>query len=960
MSVFTKLFGDPNDKEIRKLRPIVERINALEPEIEKLTDDELRARTAAFKERLAGQDEDEQARILDEILPEAFAMVRTAAQRAIGQRHYDEQLIGGIVLHQGKISEMKTGEGKTLVATLPTYLNALTGRGVHVITVNDYLARRDCQWMGRVYDRLGLTVGVLQHDTAYLFSPEHVSNVPNMERLVGPTPRREVYATDIVHGTNHEFGFDYLRDNMATGAEYTVQRPLYYAIVDEVDNILIDEARTPLIISGPAEENTRIYQIFSQIVPALVIETDFTVDLKSRSVTLTEEGVEKVEQALIRVGLIKGESSIYAPDNFRLTRFLEAALKAQVIYLRDRDYVVKDGEVVIVDDFTGRLMFGRRWSDGLHQAVEAKERVRVQQESITYATITLQNYFRLYHKLAGMTGTASTEAEEFHKIYKLDVLAIPTHRPMVREDAADLVYRTEKGKYDAVVEEVIARHASGQPMLVGTVSIEKSEYLAEVLKRRGIPHHVLNAKQHEREAMIVAEAGRLGGITIATNMAGRGTDILLGGNLDIRFREMCAKAGIDPETGERLADAGNGRARDGDRQPTVPADAAARLEELHEQARHEWQQEHEQVVAAGGLHIIGTERHESRRIDNQLRGRAGRQGDPGSSRFYVSFEDDLMRRFAPEWLPGMMTKLGMDDETPIEHSWVTKAIQTAQVKVEGHNFDIRKHVVEYDDVMNLHRDRIYGDRLKIMSGADLRANILDMVDDEIRAMVDTYCSDRSPELWDTQSLWNEMNVITPMPADLTPEAMHLLARDEIEERLLVFAHTEYERREQEMGVETHTGEPRMRLIERLIMLKTIDDLWVQHLTEMESMREGIGLQAYGQIDPLVAYKREAFDMFNQLQTAIRNTITHTIYNVQLREAPPAPPPMMVDPSKIRTNIDESDGSPVPVGASGSSGSSGNGSVRAGAAAMRKVGRNDPCPCGSGKKFKRCHGTTAMV
>jgi preprotein translocase subunit SecA len=931
MNLLTRVFGDPNEKEVRKLRPLVERINALEPEMEQRSDDDLRARTAELKAMLADKDPDEQADILDAILPEAFAMVREAAKRTIGQRHFDVQLVGGIVLHQGKIAEMKTGEGKTLVATLPTYLNALTGRGVHVVTVNDYLARRDCQWMGRIYDKLGLTIGVLQHDTAYLFSSESVSSASNMEHLVGPVPRRQVYAADIVYGTNHEFGFDYLRDNMATAMEYMVQRPLYFAIVDEVDNILIDEARTPLIISGPAEENTRIYQIFAQVVPVLREgeDEDFTLELKTRTVQLTEQGVEKVEQALVRLGVMKEGTSIYAPENYRLTRFLEAALKAQFIYQRDRDYVVKDGEIVIVDDFTGRLMFGRRWSDGLHQAVEAKERVKIQQESVTYATITLQNYFRLYDKLAGMTGTAITEAEEFDKIYKLDVIAIPTHRPMIRDDEADIVFRTEIGKFNAVIEDVVDCHRRGQPVLVGTVSIEKSEYLSEMLRRRGVPHQVLNAKQHEREAMIVAEAGRLGAVTIATNMAGRGTDIILGGNPDIRFRELCRKAGLDPETGE-----------------------PEKLEELRAQAQREWQEEHEQVVAAGGLRIIGTERHESRRIDNQLRGRAGRQGDPGSSRFYVSFEDDLMKRFAPDWLPGMMTKLGMDDETPIEHKWVTKAIQTAQVKVEGHNFDIRKHVVEYDDVMNLHREKIYGDRQKVLTGADLKANILDMVDADIRSLVETYCPDRSHESWDTEALWNEVNSIIPLPKELNPEALTRLSPDEIEERLIRRAHEEYDRREQEMGVDPATGEPRMRLLERLIMLKTIDDLWVQHLTEMEAMREGIGLQAYRQIDPLVAYKREAYDMFEQLQRAIRSTITHMIFNVQLREAPPPPPPMIADPSKIRTNVDEADGSPVPAGGNGRA-------ARGGASGMRKVGRNDPCPCGSGKKYKKCHGLATV-
>ena len=983
MSFLSKLLGDPNEREIKKLQPTVDKIRALEPEIERRSDEELRARTAEWQQQFAAADPSAHPRMLDDILPEAFAMVREAARRAIGQRHYDVQMLGGIVLHQGKISEMKTGEGKTLVATLPTYLNAVTGRGVHVITVNDYLARRDMQWMGRIYDHLGLTIGCLQHDTAYQFSREPVSDVLNMEHLAGPYPRKQVYACDIVYGTNHEFGFDYLRDNMATSLEFTVQSERYYAIVDEVDSILIDEARTPLIISGPAEENTRIYEVFASIVPRLQEEEDFTIELKSRSVQLTEEGVEKVEEALGRIpGLLQGEGGIYAPENYRLTRFLEASLKAQFIYQRDHDYVVQNGEIVIVDDFTGRLMAGRRWSDGLHQAVEAKERVRIQQESVTYATITLQNYFRLYEKLAGMTGTAITEAEEFHKIYKLDVVTIPTNRPMVREDANDIVYRTEKAKFAAVIDDVANTHERGQPVLVGTVSIEKSEMLADMLERRLIPHQVLNAKQHEREAMIVSEAGRVGAVMIATNMAGRGTDIILGGSPDSRFRTLCRQANIDPETGQPLEDEKErekrekAQARAGDNgatevtpaAPKVDPDIAkAKLAELRARAQAEWKEEHDKVVNLGGLHIIGTERHESRRIDNQLRGRAGRQGDPGTTRFFVSFEDDLMRRFAPEWLPGMMQKLGMDDETPIEQRMVTKAIQTAQVKVEGHNFDIRKHVVEYDDVMNLHRDRIYGDRQKILEGSDLRSNVLGMIEDEIRGYVDTYCEDRSPEAWELEELCQQVNSIVPLPPDLNPETMALLSKDEIETRLLTLANYEYEQKEQLLGTDANTGEPVMRTIERLVMLKIIDDLWVQHLTEMEAMREGIGLQAYAQQDPLVAYKREAFDMFDQLQRNIRSSITHAIYTVQLSAPPPPPPPMIAPVEKLQLNVDESDGTPLTPEEikRGAGGSGGGGAAVAtaparvsSAAGFRKAGRNDPCPCGSGKKYKRCHGVNA--
>ena len=890
MSFLSKILGDPNEREVKRLRPLVDRINALEPDFEALSDDDLRAKTAEFRARLAQARElapsdaegwEAQKPILDEILPEAYAMVREAAKRTIGQRHYDVQLIGGIVLHQGKISEMKTGEGKTLVSTLPTYLNALTGRGVHLVTVNDYLARRDAQWMGRIHALLGLSVGVLQHESAFLFTPEKVSDQNGAEYLI-PAPRREVYAGDIVYGTNHEFGFDYLRDNLAVDLNYCVQRPLFYAIVDEVDNILIDEARTPLIISGPAEDTSDIYVRFAQIARTMSEGADYTIDLKTRSATLTEPGIEKVERAL-------GIANLYDPQNYRYTRYMEAALKAHAIYLRDKDYVVQNNEVVIVDDFTGRLMHGRRWSDGLHQAVEAKERVKVQQESMTYATITLQNYFRLYKKLAGMTGTAATEAEELDKIYKLDVLTIPTHRPMVRTDGADLVFQKEKAKYDAVVEEVAARNATGQPVLVGTVSVEKSEYLSDQLTRRGVKHNVLNAKQHEREAQIVAEAGREGAVTIATNMAGRGTDIILGGIPD-------------------------------DREPA------------------EWQAEHDKVVSLGGLHIIGTERHESRRIDNQLRGRAGRQGDPGESRFYVSFEDDLMKRFAPEWLPGMMAKLGMDDSTPLEHSWVTKAIQTAQVKVEGHNFDIRKNVVEYDDVMNKHREVIYAERRKILEGADLRSNILSMINEEIESLVDAHAPDRGGEAWDAETLHAELSAIFPLPDELTPEAMQTMGREDLTEALEQHAEAEYAAREEQMG------EAVVREIERLILLRTIDSLWVEHLTAMDEMRQGIGLQAYAQIDPLVAYKRESFDMFNQLLANIRHNVTRAIYHVQL--APAAPPPRAAAPRvPMKTNVSDGDGADAPTAAGR-------------AQATRKLGRNDPCYCGSGKKYKRCHGTAA--
>ena len=903
MKFLSRIFGD-NEREIRKYTPVVEEVNALEPGFEALSDDELRAKTDEFRTRLADGE------TLEDLLPEAFAAVREAAKRHVGQRHYDVQIIGGVVLHQGKISELKTGEGKTLTATLPLYLNALEGKGAHLVTVNDYLAKRDAQWYGPVYDALGLSVGVLQHEEAFLYSAEKQSDIENMEHL-RPCSRREAYYADITYGTNHEFGFDYLRDNMAVSLDAAVQRELHYAIVDEVDNILIDEARTPLIISGPAEDGAAMYQRFARLAPQLAAERDYTIDEKARAVLLTEDGVERLEK-------LAGVDNIYAPENYRLTRYMEAALKAHVIYKRDVDYVVKDGEVVIVDDFTGRLMFGRRWSVGLHQAVEAKEGVRIQNESITYATITLQNYFRLYGKLAGMTGTAATEAEEFFKIYKLEVVVIPTHSPMIREDNNDLVYRSERAKFEAVAEEIAERKAEGQPVLVGTVSIEKSEYLSELLKRKGIEHQVLNAKQHEREAAIVAQAGRFGGVTIATNMAGRGTDIVLGGKPEGRTTS-------------------------------------------------EWEDEHNRVVGAGGLQIIGTERHESRRIDNQLRGRAGRQGDPGRSRFYVSFEDDIMRRFAPEWLPGMMARLGMEEDMPIESGWVSKAIETAQTKVEGHNFDIRKNVVEYDDVMNTQRDVIYKDRRKILEGADLKANTLDMVRQELTAVAGANMPTDHFEDWDLDNLIVEVNAIVPLSDEFTPDAISTMTPDAILEAIIQFAEDAYEDKEEELGSDV------MRALERLVMLRSIDSLWVEHLTAMDEMRQGIGLQAYGQTDPLVAYKREAHDMYQQLQVNIRNQITRSIYHVELAATPqPAPPPVMVTsqpgvaatgdggapdlmqdgraqralaaatgvkapPKNLRTN------QPVEGG--------GGRTV----VAAQKVGRNEPCPCGSGKKYKKCHG-----
>ena len=883
-SLFGKIFAGGNERELKRLLPFVDEVNDLEPEVQALSDDELRAKTDAFRRRC------QDGETLDDLLPEAFAVVREAIRRRLGQRAFDVQLMGAIVLHEGKIAELKTGEGKTLVAAVAMYLNAVEGRGAHLITVNDYLAKRDAQWYGRVLAWLGISVGVLQHDASFTVSAEVVSDENGAEYMT-PCSRGEAYAADVTYGTNHEFGFDYLRDNMAQDKSRQVQRERHFAIVDEVDNILIDEARTPLIISGQSQEDISIYPRFAALVPRLQRELDFTVDEKLKAISLTESGVEKIEKAL-------KIDNIYAPENYRLTRFMEAALKANILYHRDRDYVVRDGEIVIVDDFTGRLMFGRRWSDGLHQAVEAKEGVRIQQESITYATITLQNYFRMYDKLAGMTGTAVTEAEEFHKIYKLDVVVIPPNRTMIRADEDDLVYRTLKGKFNAVADEVEELHETGEPVLVGTVSIENSEYLAEILKRRGVKHQVLNAKFHEKEAAIVAEAGRQGGVTIATNMAGRGTDIILGGNPE----------GREPK---------------------------------------EWEEEHNKVVALGGLHIIGTERHESRRIDNQLRGRSGRQGDPGSSRFYVSFEDDLMRRFAPEWLPGWLAKLGMDEDVPIESGMVSKALESAQTKVEGHNFDIRKHVVEYDDVMNVHRDVIYTERAKVLEGAEMRANVFGMVEDEIRELLAVHLPGRHEEAWDMELLLDEARGIFPLPADVTPEALHGHSAEEVEALLLDEAEAAYDEREQQVGAET------MRLLERLLVLQTVDRLWVEHLTAMDEMRQGIGLQAYGQQDPLVAYKREAHDMWQQLLANIRHTIARAIFHVNLAVSAPAP---------ARVPVAAAAGAATQAQPGGRQALRENRGEQAAVAAAKangkKVGRNDPCPCGSGRKYKKCHGLAA--
>ncbi len=836
---FLRNLFDNNDKEIRRLAETVEVINSWEPEIEKLTDAQLQAKTAEFKQRLAdGQS-------LDEILPEAFAVVREASRRTLKMRHFDVQLMGGIVLHEGKIAEMKTGEGKTLAATLPVYLNALTGKGVHVVTVNDYLARRDAEWMGQIYKFLGLSVGVILHDLDF-------------------AQRREAYNCDVTYGTNNEFGFDYLRDNMVFNAEEMVQRDMNYAIVDEVDSILIDEARTPLIISGQAEESTDLYYRFARLVPRLQKEKDYTVDEKANTVAINEEGVAKVEKML-------GVENLYDESHIELTHHLNQALKAHALMKRDRDYVVKDGQVIIVDEFTGRLMFGRRYSDGLHQAIEAKEGVKIEKESQTLATITFQNYFRMYEKLAGMTGTAKTEENEFYKIYGLEVLVIPTNQPMIRKDFPDVVFKTERAKFKAVADEIEDWYRKGRPVLVGTISIEKSELLSDMLKKRGVPHQVLNAKYHEKEAEIIAQAGQRNTVTIATNMAGRGTDIVLG----------------------------------------------------------------EGVVDLGGLHIIGTERHESRRIDNQLRGRSGRQGDPGSSRFYVSLEDDLMRLFGSQRIMGIMDRLGWQEDQPIEHNQIARAIENAQKKVEAHHFDIRKHVLEYDDVMNQQREVIYAQRRKLLRGETVQKNILEMVIKVLEEALETYANEKVyPEDWDLEALAEHVNqVLAVRDRDrVKPEDLDIRDRAELKARLAALATETYSRREAEIGGE------QMRTIERIVLLRTIDGKWMDHLKDMDDLREGIGLRAYGQREPLLEYKFEAFEMFKAMTDSIQEDVVRYIFRVQLVSEEDEAQQRRL--RNIHTNRDAGgtvDGARTPV--------------RTGP----KVGRNDPCPCGSGKKYKKCCG-----
>ncbi len=878
-NLLKRIFGTKNERELKRLIPIVERINALEPQMMELPDHRLKAKTGEFKERIQrGED-------LDSLLPEAYAVVREVARRTLGERPFDVQLMGAIVLHEGKIAEMATGEGKTLVATMPAYLNALLGRGVHIVTVNDYLARRDAEWMGVIYRFLGLEVGVITHD---------------ME----DSERKKAYQADITYGTNNEFGFDYLRDNLKFSLEDCVQREHFYAIVDEVDSILIDEARTPLIISGPAEESTEKYYHINRIIPHLKKDIHFTIDEKTRTVALTEEGVSKVEELL-------GVENLYDPRHIDLIHHVHQALKAHHLFKRDRDYVVKDGKVIIVDEFTGRLMPGRRWSDGLHQAIEAKEGVPIERENQTLATITFQNYFRMYKKLAGMTGTADTEAVEFKKIYNLDVVVIPTNRPLIRTNYPDVIFKTEREKFEAVVKEIEQLHGIGRPVLVGTTSIEKSERLSQMLKRRGIPHHVLNAKHHEREAEIIAQAGRFGAVTISTNMAGRGTDILLGGNPKFLAKRMVGEG----------------------------ADEKA-YQEAYKKALEITQQEKEKVVALGGLHVIGTERHESRRIDNQLRGRAGRQGDPGSSRFYLSLEDDLLRIFGGERLKKLMDRLGVRDGEPIEHPLITKAIENAQKRVEAHNFEIRKHLLEYDNVMNQQREVVYSMRRRIMKGENLKEMVMEMIDELVEIIVDTYTDPKlPPNQWDWEGLKEAFRrqFFFPLQVDLIPTQK----REDLVELLSSQAKDYYEEKERLLGSDL------MRDVEKFLLLHTLDSHWKDHLLSLDHLKEGIGLWGYAQKDPLVEYKREGYQMFLEMLDRFKEGAVRKLFAVQITQKEDVPSfeqprrqPLRMGHGPLLQRAPEPPrpGPRTTVRRKGP-----------------KIGRNDPCPCGSGKKYKYCCG-----
>jgi preprotein translocase subunit SecA len=890
LGVLTKIIGTKNEREIKRLRYVVEQINSLEPSVSSLDDVALRTKTDEFRRRLeAGED-------MDGVLPEAFAVVREVSKRILGMRHFDVQLIGGIVLHEGKIAEMKTGEGKTLVATLPVYLNALEGRGVHVVTVNDYLAKRDAQWMGPIYNFLGLSVGVIQHDSSFIYDPSYRSEDRRLQYL-RPVERKEAYSADVTYGTNNEFGFDYLRDNMKYDINNYVQRELNYAIVDEVDSILIDEARTPLIISGPSEESTDKYYKIDRIVPRLKRDVDYTIDEKAKTAILTEEGNAKVERLL-------GVDNLYDPANMELVHHVNQALRAHALFKRDVDYVVKDNEVIIVDEFTGRLMLGRRWSDGLHQAIEAKEGVKIASENQTLATITFQNYFRMYRKLAGMTGTADTEAEEFAKIYNLDVVVIPTNKPMIRIDHPDVIYKTVRAKFNSVVDEIEDCYRRGQPVLVGTISIEKSEYLSSLLKKRKIPHAVLNAKYHEREAEIIAQAGRSGAVTIATNMAGRGTDIVLGGNPEGMAREMLREKKDYTEEDYK---------------------------EAIEKAKEICRKDREKVISAGGLHIIGTERHEARRIDNQLRGRSGRQGDPGSSRFYLSLEDDLMRIFGSDRISGLMGKLGMDESQPIENKWVTKAVENAQKKVEAHNFEIRKHLLEYDDVMNKQRAEIYSFRREILLAEGLKERVLEMAEEVLDDIIFTYCPDNKyPEEWDVKGLREAIYGQFFIYPDISGNSV-----DELRESLNEQIKMAYEEKEKDIGPDM------LRHLEKIVMLQVVDSQWKDHLLNMDHLKEGIGLRGYGQRDPLVEYKKEAFEAFAEVGGRISSEVVSRLFKIQIAREDAFDRMLVFRPVSMHY------------------GRGGDGGERPTTVVKdRKIGRNDPCVCGSGKKYKKCCGRNA--
>ena len=888
MGFLDNLFNMADKKELKKFNKIVDSIDSLEPKFESMSDKELKDMTNVFKERLANGE------TLDDILPEAFAVVREASKRVLGMRHYRVQLIGGIVLHQGRIAEMKTGEGKTLVGTAPVYLNALTGKGVHVVTVNDYLAKRDKEQMGKVYEFLGMTVGVIVHGQ-------------------DPQTRRAQYQCDITYGTNNEYGFDYLKDNMVIHKEQMVQRELNYAIVDEVDSILVDEARTPLIISGPGDKSTHLYSDANTFILTLKPD-DYEIDEKQKSVALTESGIQKAE-------VYFNVENITDIAHMELYHHINQALKAHTNMKKDVDYVVKDGEIIIVDEFTGRLMFGRRYSEGLHQAIEAKEGLRIQRESKTLATVTFQNYFRMYNKLAGMTGTAKTEEEEFKAIYKMDVVQIPTNKPVQRKDLSDAVYKNVVGKFNAVVEDIIERHKNKQPILVGTVSIENSELISQLLKRRGVKHEVLNAKYHDKEAEIIAQAGRLGAVTIATNMAGRGTDIVLGGNPTFLTKKEMKKLGYDESVINKVDASLEGIDREGNEELFA---AREKYEELYKKYKEETKAEQEEVMKAGGLAIIGTERHESRRIDNQLRGRAGRQGDPGSSRFYISLEDDLMRLFGSERISSVVEKIGLEEDMPIEHKMLTKSIEGAQKKVEGRNFGIRKHVLQYDDVMNKQREIIYAERRRVLEGENLQEQIENMIHSLIEEGVMSYSQDG----FDAERFVEYMYNLFMPRGSIEVSDIENLKTEQVIEKVFEIAMNIYN------GKEERIGSDRMREVERVVLLQAVDSHWIDHIDAMDQLRQGIGLRAIGQQDPVIAYTDEGFNMFNEMNAHIKEDTIKYLFNITIEE--PVERKQVIDVDHLSSNVDEDANSKT----------------------VRKedtTGRNDDCPCGSGKKYKKCCG-----